>query len=58
MFLQYNHLSLLVLAVLVANLDAAEPPSVIQGRNWKSVELDERQLARAERVTRKWLNTD
>ena len=57
MFLQYSRLSLLVLAVLVTNLDAAEPPSVIQGRNWNSVQLDERQLARAEVVTRKWLNT-
>ncbi len=51
---------LTVIAVLTGlehRLDGAEPASVVHGRDWASVQLDIRQLARAEQVARAWLGT-
>ena len=54
----------LVVLVAVASMSGfghrligAEPSSVIRGRDWASVQLDARQLARAEQISRTWLTT-
>ena len=54
---------LFILAVVTSlmglkyRLTGAELSSVIRGRDWASIRLDARQLARAEQITRKWLTT-